>query len=111
MDRAPPLWLHHRPSRSVQGLIALGLLLLVPAVVRRFGWGYGAYALVIVLLPAISTKDFVGMGRYGLAAFPCLAVIGVWLERRPTLGAVYLGASGIVMLVSVTLYSRWAYLS
>jgi hypothetical protein len=51
------------------------------------------------------------MGRYGLAAFPCLAVIGLWLERRPALGAVYLGASGILMLVCLTLYSHFVYLS
>jgi hypothetical protein len=79
--------------------------------VRRFGWGYGAYSLVIVLLPAISTKDFGGMGRYGLAAFPCIAAIGLWLERRPTLGAVYLVGSGTVMLVCLILYSHFVYLS
>lgn len=94
-----------------QGLITLGLLLLVPAVIRRFGWGYGAYALVIVLLPAISTKDFAGMGRYGLAVFPCLAVIGLWLERRPALAAVYFGVSAVLMLVCLTLYSHFVYLS
>jgi hypothetical protein len=102
---------HHGVVLFGQGLIALGLVLLVPAVVRRFGWGYGAYALAIVLLPAISTKDFAGMGRYALAAFPCLAVLGLWLARRPTLGVVYLGASGVVMLVCLTLYSHWVYLS
>ncbi len=94
-----------------QALIALGLLLLVPAVVRRFGWGYGAYALAIVLLPAISTKDFAGMGRYGLAVFPCLAVIGLWLERRPAFAAVYFGVSGVLMLTCLTLYSHSVYLS
>ncbi|MGZ8751534.1 MAG: hypothetical protein ACXW1S_01005 [Acidimicrobiia bacterium] len=94
-----------------QGLITLGLLLLVPAVVRRFGWGYGAYALVIVLLPAISTKDFGGMGRYGLAAFPCLAVIGVWLEPRPVAARVYLGASATLMFLCLILYSHFVYLS
>jgi len=94
-----------------QGLITLALLLLVPAVVRRFGWGYGAYALVIVLLPAISTKDFGGMGRYGLAAFPCLAVVGLWLERRPVAARVYLGVSAALMFACLILYSHWVYVS
>ncbi len=94
-----------------QALITLGLLLLVPAVVRRFGWGYGAYALVIVLLPAISTKDFGGMGRYGLAAFPCLAVVGAWLERHPRIAPVYLGVSAAVMFLCLIEYSHWVYLS
>jgi hypothetical protein len=94
-----------------QGLITLGLLLLVPAVVRRFGWGYGAYSLVIVLLPAISTKDFGGMGRYGLAAFPCLAVVGWWLEPRPVAARVYLGVSAALMFLCLILYSHFVYLS
>ncbi len=94
-----------------QGLIALGMLLLVPAVIRRFGWGYGAYAFVVVLLPAVSTKDFGGMGRYGLAAFPCLAVIGWWLEKRPKIGVAYLAVSGAVMLLCLVLYSHFVYLS
>ena len=94
-----------------QGLISLALLLLVPVVIRRFGWGYGAYALVVLLLPVISTKDFGGMGRYGLGAFPCFAVIGLWLERRRGWAAIYLGVSGILMLVCLTLYSHWVYLS
>ncbi len=94
-----------------QGLITLGLLLLVPAVIRRFGWGYGAYALVIVLLPAISTKDFGGMGRYGLAAFPCLAIIGLWLEPRPVVSRVYLGVSAALMFGCLILYSHFVYLS
>jgi hypothetical protein len=94
-----------------QGLITLALLLLVPAVIRRFGWGYGAYALVIVLLPAISTKDFGGMGRYGLAAFPCLAVVGLWLEPRPIAARVYLGVSAALMFACLILYSHWVYVS
>jgi len=94
-----------------QALITLGLLLLIPAVVRRFGWGYAAYALVIVLLPAISTKDFGGMGRYGLAAFPCLAVVGAWLERRPRIAPVYIGVSAALMFGCLIEYSHWVYLS
>ena len=94
-----------------QALITLALLLLVPVVIRRFGWGYGAYALVVILLPAISTKDFGGMGRYALAAFPCLAAVGPWFERRPGIGAAYLVVSGLLMLLCLTLYSHVVYLS
>jgi hypothetical protein len=58
---------------------------------RRFGWGYAAYAFLAVFLPAISTKDFMGTGRYLLAAFPVLAAAGDLLattKRRWLLPAV-----------------------
>ena len=94
-----------------QGLITLTLLLLVPLVIRRFGWGYGAYALVIVLLPAVSTKDFGGMGRYGLAAFPLPCGGRPWFERRPGIGVAYLVASGALMFLCLILYTHVVYLS
>ena len=34
------------------------------AVRRFFGWGYCAYAVVVLAIPLIGTKDFKGTGRY-----------------------------------------------
>ncbi len=86
----------------VQALFTLGALLLVPFVVRRLGWGYAAFSLAIVALPAISTKDFQGMGRYLLAAFPLFAVAGDLLEGRPRVRVAMVSASaaGLVLLTS-----------
>ena len=37
-------------------------------------------------LPLVSSRDFIGLGRYGLAAFPCFAVwgaaLGAWTATR-----------------------------
>ena len=46
---------------------------------RRFGWGYAAYAAVVIAIPIIGTKDFMGTGRYVLAAFPVIAAAGDFL--------------------------------
>lgn len=83
----------------------------IPAVVRRLGWGYGVFAIVAVVLTAISTKDFVGMGRYTLAAFPCFAVAADIVARRPWLARTVLlvSAAGLVMLAQ--LHARGTILS
>ena len=58
-------------------------LALVPRIFRRFGKGYGVYALLLIGLSALSTKNFFGMSRYLLAAFPCFAVAGELVADRP----------------------------
>jgi hypothetical protein len=58
---------------AVQAILCLAAVLLFPRIRRRFGWGYLAYVLVGVGIPLIGTKDFMGTGRYLLAAFPVVA--------------------------------------
>ena len=99
---------------STQAVFTVGALALVPAVVKRFGWAYGAYVLVIVGIPAISTKDFTGMGRYLLAAFPCYAAAGDILASRRWLRVAAvptLAASAALLLVFTSAFSRGYYLS
>ena len=57
-------------------ILTLAGLACVPRVVRRFGWSYGSFALLGLAISAISTKNFFGMSRYVLSAFPCFAVAG-----------------------------------
>jgi hypothetical protein len=68
-----------------QALVAVAAVLLVPTVWRRFGWGYTAYTVVSLAIPLIGTKDFMGSGRYVLAAYPVMAAAAVVLtgDRRP----------------------------
>ncbi len=75
----------------------------IPLVFRRLGLGYGVFAFIAVVLTAVSTKDFVGMGRYSLAAFPCFAVAGEVLQRRPRLmwATLAVSAAGLVMLAQL----------
>ena len=78
----------------------------IPAVFRRFGWGYGVYVTIAVVVTAAATKDFVGMGRYSLAAFPCFAVAADMLFRRPRLAWAVLGVSGAGLIMLTQLHAR-----
>ena len=66
----------------VQAAVCLAFIAAVPAVTRRFGRGYGIYVLATALIPAFSTADFMGVGRYLLPAFPVFELVGASLERR-----------------------------
>ena len=78
----------------------------VPSVFRRFGWGYGTFVTVAVVVTAISTKDFVGMGRYSLAAFPCFAAAAEVLHHRPRTAGVVLVGSAVALGVLTQLHAR-----
>lgn len=61
---------------TAQALMVLLAVLLLRRVWRLFGWGYLAYAVVVLAIPLLGTKDFMGTGRYVLAAFPVIAAGG-----------------------------------
>ena len=91
--------------------LTVGALALVPKVFRRFGYGYGTYTLLIILLPALSTENFFGMGRYLLAAFPCFAVAGELLAERPRLAKVVYPVTALALVSLTVAYSQGHYLS
>ncbi|AGC47210.1 putative lipoprotein [Myxococcus stipitatus DSM 14675] len=67
---------------------------------KRLGWGYAVFVLAIVGLPAWSTKDFMGMGRYLLSSFPVFLTAALMLKERPKLlrGVVAFGAASVLFL-------------
>lgn len=67
----------------LQAVVFVAFVCLLPAVARRFGLGYAVYAAAAILAPAISSGDFLGLGRYVLAAFPVFAVIGLEVHDAP----------------------------
>ena len=111
------VWLRREPDLFyTHGLIIqaalLGLVALsIPAVVRRFGWRYGAYLTVLVAVPAIGSQDFQGMGRYLLGAFPAFAVFGSLLSDRPHLRRFALPASAATLLVFTGMFANGRYIS
>jgi hypothetical protein len=94
-------------------ILTIAALALVPAVVRRYGWSYGSFALLGVAISAISTKNFFGMSRYVLSAFPCFAVAGELLAERVsnTVRRVTLAASGTTLVAATSFFARGHYLS
>ncbi|HUP86754.1 MAG TPA: hypothetical protein VM143_13910 [Acidimicrobiales bacterium] len=103
-----------------QGLFGVVALAAVPAVVRRFGWAYGAYVLVSVGIAFAETRDFIGMGRYVLPALPAFAAVADVVLRwsagamggvRRWLPAVVLGVNATLEVWMVSLFARWYFLS
>ena len=62
----------------------LALILVVPTF-KRLGWGYGVYTLLVIGIPAVSSKDFQGLGRYVIAAFPLFLTVAQLIDPRPRL--------------------------
>ena len=87
---------------TAQALMMLIALLLLRRVWRLFGWGYLAYTVVALAIPLLGTKDFMGTGRYVLAAFPVLAAAGHVLATTPHrwIRPVVLAALGAGMLLA-----------
>lgn len=84
---------------------------LLPRVFRRFGYGYGAYALLIIGLSCLGTKNFFGMARYVMAAFPCFAVAGELLAERPRAAAASYAVGGAGLVALTVAFGRGFYLS
>jgi hypothetical protein len=83
----------------------------LPRVFRRFGVGYGVFAASLIGLSAISTKNFFGMARYLLAAFPVFAVAGELLVERTRLRQVALAVSALGLVVLTAVFGTGYYLS
>lgn len=62
---------------------------------RRWSRGYAVYVAVAVGMPLISSKDFMGLGRYAMAAFPSFVMLSQLLEPRPGLRRVLMVASWV----------------
>jgi hypothetical protein len=92
---------------TVQAVAVVIGLLLLGRVKRYFGWGYAAYALVVLAIPLIGTGDFLGTGRYVMVAFPVMAAGGHLLAtlRWPWVRWVFLACCAIGIMVSTALYA------
>ena len=86
---------------TVCGLFAAA----VPAIGRRFGRGYAIYTATAVAVPALSTGDFMGTGRYLLAAFPVFALVGSLLVDAGRVRLLYFTASSAALVVGTTLFA------
>lgn len=94
-----------------QAVIAFGLLALVWPTRKRLGVGYAVYLLLVVGLPTLSTKDFMGLGRYALAGFPAWLTVAAWLDGRPRLRAAWLAVSLLFLLLAAAAFGTDVYLA
>ena len=101
----------HLATTTAQAMILFVVLASVPAVGRRFGWGYGTYVLSLVALPLISVSTFMGVGRYLLPAFPCFALFGEWLSRRRKVAIAWFSVASVALVVMTFGFARSWYLT
>ncbi len=92
-------------------LVTLAALALVVPTWRRLGAGYGAYVLVAVGLPALSSHDFQGLGRYVIAAFPLFLTLALLLQPRPRLRRAWLMASGALLAALAAGFGAGGYIA
>jgi hypothetical protein len=119
-DRAPGLavWLKfdffssilHEPATrwvpfALQAVLCGVFAAAIPAVHRRFGPGYAIYVAAAVLVPSVSTGDFMGTGRYVLAAFPVFALLGPILANARKPRWAYLGISSAALGLGTSLFA------
>lgn len=84
----------------------------VPAVCRRFGFAYGLFVAVLAAIPTVSTEDFMGTGRYLMAAFPVWALFGERLAARtPLVQRVVVGVAFCFVVFMAFGFSRSWYLT
>jgi len=93
---------------TLQAIACVCAALLLRRVWRRFGWGYAAYTVVVLLIPILGTKDFMGTGRYVLVAFPIFAAAGDFLAstRRRWVRWLVLGACAVLLIVLTYLFGQ-----
>ncbi len=106
--RVEPIVAVRLAGHALATLVALGLV--IPTW-KKLGPGYGLYCLIAIGLPALSSKDFMGLGRYAIAAFPLFLALGVMLEARPRVRKVWLTASGALLVVLAFHFGAGAYVS
>lgn len=96
----------HFGHLCINALATVFAVATIPRVFRKIGLGYGIFVFVAVVMTAVSTKDFVGMGRYILAAFPCFAVAADILHRRPILVWTTLASFTLGLVMLAQLHAR-----
>lgn len=84
----------------LHALLTVGALALVWPTFRRLGWGYGVFCAALIGIPTVATKDFMGMGRYLISAFPLFLTLALLLRERPRVRQAMLavGAVSLVLL-------------
>ncbi len=96
---------------TLQGLLVVCLVLLVPRICKRLGWAYAGYTLVLLAFPLLGSKDFQGLGRYALGAFPAFAMVGEILTERPRLRRAWFAFAAVALCVFASSFARGGYVA
>jgi Gpi18-like mannosyltransferase len=99
------------PLALLHAALSLTCIALAIPTWRRFGAAYAVYVLLVVGLPFISSKEFIGLGRYALAAFPCFLTAASLLANRPRARLLWFAASAALLVVQTSKFAVGRYVS
>lgn len=91
--------------------LAVGFLWLAWRTRRSLGWGYAVYAAAAVGIPLVTSRDFIGLGRYCLAAAPCFLELARLTSPRPRAWLVWTVASALLLAWMTMRFATGRYIS
>lgn len=94
---------HAAPYDTLNGLLAIGALVLTPLVWRRFGTAYALVILCSLALP-LSSGQYEGLTRYTAVLFPLPLLLGS--VRSPMLSSALVGASAVLYMLCLALFTN-----
>lgn len=98
--------IHGAHGSTVELVIAITFLAMLPFVIRRLRASYSIYAAIAVLVPLGSTLW--SFGRLALTAFPFFMLIGLsWGERQSRLAVLYAALAAPLSGFFMALFSAW----
>lgn len=78
---------------------------------KSLGWGYAVYAGVAVGIPLVTSRDFIGLGRYVIAVFPFFLQAAISLQNHQRLKVAWLVISGVLLGWMTSRYAMGFYTS
>jgi hypothetical protein len=111
----PQSWFHltYAAGTIFQAALALAGLALLPRIDRRLGRAYTIYTAIAIGIAVVGSKDFQGLGRYLLAAFPVFVAGADLLVEKVGRRSLRLlaGASATLLVFLTSAYARGHYLA
>lgn len=108
MSGASPLVAFRLGGHALATFVALALV--VPTW-KRLGFGYGLYVLIAVGIPAASSKDFHGLGRYVIAAFPLFLTGATLVDEAPLARRAVLAAFASLLAFCAVAFGAGGYVA
>ena len=91
--------------------MTVGFLALAAQTGRLLGMGYAVYVVAVLAIPLAVSRDFIGLGRYCLAAFPCFLTIAERLQGSARAYRAWLITSALALAVMVCEFAIGHYIS
>jgi Gpi18-like mannosyltransferase len=91
--------------------MALGFLALAAPTRKLLGTGYAVYVVAVLAMPLLVSRDFIGLGRYCLAAFPCFLILALRLQDMARARKAWMVTSALLLAVMVSEFAIGHYIS